>query len=371
MRIVLTVLVCFVGLCAAHPGHDHSHDNEVVQLISWEDPQSIIDRVRVSPKSFDPSMGQEVIISYRIKEDAEVHVDIFDETGVEIVAIDRDVKAGEHSVTWDGNTQGGRQAFGDVFLYTIKAITKGGKTYLYNPASLTGGISITPLEYKLDKEAGIFEFVLPKAAKVRIQTKLESGMHEHAVLSWKPFPAGRHTVRWDGKDMTGTRNLLKRSDLDVRLACFTLPDNAILFSGTVVPHSDFDGTLYSQREHVWGTEGKSYHYRHLPYICREPRFLMSFPGSEAFQGGIKAVAGYVPVRIEIAPSERQHLINTRFKVQLYVDGVFLYETVDATTPFNVLLDTQNFTPGKHVLTANVLSYDDHNGALSQLIQIGE
>lgn len=370
MRLLLSLLF-LSSMCVAHPGHDHESEN-TIQIVTWQDAQSIIDRVKATPKRFSRAAGQAVNISYRIKQGAEVHIDIFDENGNEVACIDKEVKAGEHTVVWDGMNNS-KPVCGKVFLYVIKAFTEDGKAYFYNPAQITGGIQVKPLEYTLDREKGKFEFVLPQTCKVQIRAGIAHGMYVEPVIDWEPFLPGRHSILWDGKDQTGMLNLLKRKDVELMMSCYTLPDNTVI----VEDPEEFianESKNAAVRDAVWATAGKYYHYGHLPEVCREPEFtievLNNINGS-ANSSEIPKVSGELPLRIQISRKDEKRLIDTRFEIQIYMDGVFVYETEDAMTPFNLHIDTKSFLPGKHVLTVNVLAYDDHYGSLSKIIEIGE
>jgi hypothetical protein len=61
------------------------------------------------------------------------------------------------------------------------------------------------------------------------------------------------------------------------------------------------------------------------------------------------------------PQERARLINTRFEVMMFLDTVFLAEEEDGALPYNYRLDTRALPPGPHLLTVNLLSYDQRVG----------
>jgi hypothetical protein len=79
----------------------------------------------------------------------------------------------------------------------------------------------------------------------------------------------------------------------------------------------------------------------------------------------------VPVRVELDERDEQHLINTRFEIMLFVDGTFIYEMYDGTSPFTYNWDTSRFAKGLHILTVNVFSFDDHVGIVSRKVILGD
>jgi hypothetical protein len=76
---------------------------------------------------------------------------------------------------------------------------------------------------------------------------------------------------------------------------------------------------------------------------------------------VPVVSGVTPLRVTLDPAHAVHLVDTRFEIMVFVDTVFLFESEDGSNPFNHLLDTRALAPGPHLLTVNVLAYDDHFG----------
>jgi hypothetical protein len=60
-----------------------------------------------------------------------------------------------------------------------------------------------------------------------------------------------------------------------------------------------------------------------------------------------------------------------FEVALYVDLNFFFEEEESTTPLTYLWDTSQLTPGPHLLTVNVFSYDGRIGTLTRSVIVGE
>ncbi len=335
-----------------------------------------VTRVKLDKKSFNPSAGEMVTLSFEITTRADAEVFIYDRLGGQVRNFAMPgLEAGRHSITWDGRDADGKLGAGDVFLYVIEARTKDGRKVIYNRAGRTGGLQVKTLEYTLDSDTGEIEYVLPKACMIRIRAGLEDGMFGNLLLDWKPSTAGRHTHQWDGMDSTGRMNLLNHRDLDIRLTCHTLPDNTIIATGSTIPlksHNNPGGSGNNSREQVWATKGKYLHYRHDPRICHQPRFKVLFPGSKkADDKGVPITSGITPLRIELDPRDAMHLINTRFEIMLFIDGVFIYEIEEGSSPFTFNWDTKGFAKGPHIITVNLIGYDDHIGIVSRRVIVGD
>jgi hypothetical protein len=336
-----------------------------------------VTRVGLDKKSFNPSSGEKVDLSFEITKQSDIRVFIYDRLGQEVQRFDKPaLDAGRHSITWDGCDANGKLAAGDVFLYIIEAKTKGGDKATYNRAEETGGLEVKPLEYTLDRETGEIGYVLPKACMIRIRAGLKDGMFVKSLFDdWKPSDAGRHKLQWDGKDNSGQLYLLKHKDLDIRLTCYTLPENTIIMMGDIVPFESKTNpasTEYQEREHIWATKGKYFHYQHDPRICHPPKFKVLFPtANEEKEQDAPVVSGVVPIRIELDPRDEKHLINTQFEVMLFVDGIFIYEIEEGSSPFTYNWDTKDFTKGPHIVTVNLIGYDDHIGIVSRKVILGD
>jgi hypothetical protein len=334
-----------------------------------------IKRVGLDQKSFNPSKGETAALGFDITSQADVRVIIYDRLGREVRSYYMsDLEPARHTVTWDGRRSDGWLASGDVFLYVIEAEGKDGKRVIHNPANKTGGIETKSLKYTVDRETGEITYVLPKACMIRIRAGLKDGMFGKSLFDWMPSTAGRHTYMWDGKDSSGWMNLLKNHHLSIRLTCYTLPTNTVIVTGQIVPlesKNNPESFNTEEWERLWGTKGKYLHYAHDPRICHQPRFKVLFPTGAEEKSDLVRVSGIVPIRIELDKRDARHLINTRFEVMIFVDGVFLYEIEEGSSPFTFNWDTKVFTKGPHIVTVNVVGYDDHIGILSRKVFLGE
>jgi hypothetical protein len=77
----------------------------------------------------------------------------------------------------------------------------------------------------------------------------------------------------------------------------------------------------------------------------------------------------VPVRVTLEARDASSLVNERFEMALYEDLQFLFEEEESLNPFTFLWDTTHLTPGAHLLTVNVLGYEDHYGVATQPVII--
>ena len=83
------------------------------------------------------------------------------------------------------------------------------------------------------------------------------------------------------------------------------------------------------------------------------------------------LSGKVPIRVEIAPEDKIYITNKRFEAMFFVDSVFLFEEEEGTSPLTFYWDTSRLNPGEHLLSVNIMSYDDHVGTKTQKVIIEE
>ena len=357
---VFISLIAVMEVCAAV-----SQQNEALKII----------KVGPAKKTFDISAGETASIGFEITRKADVQVVIYNRLGRKVRTFNLpDLEAKRSNVTWDGRTDQGKLAQGELFLYVIYAQTEDGQEAVHNTALRTGGFEVKSLEYTLDHKTGKIEYVLPKGCMIRIRAGLKDGLFANNLFDWVPRSAGRHTYMWDGKDQTGQMNLLKHHDLDIRLTCYTLPANSVIMKGNTIPlDSDIELTeaQVKERSELCGTKGKYFHYQHDPRHCHAPRFDFSFPNAMSGNGNLPQVTGITPVRVELDRRDAWELVNRRFEIAFYIDGVFIYEVEEGSSPFTFNWDTKTFAKGPHIVTVNLLGYDDHIGIANHKVIIGE
>lgn len=334
-----------------------------------------ITKVRLNSKTFAPANGEKTTLSFEITKAADIKIGIYDRLNRLVKELDiPKADAGEHSIEWDGRNCKNEIAEGKVFLYVIEAVDSDGKKIIYNPADRTGGNVVAAADYTYDKKNKTIEYVLPKTGMVRLRAGLKDGIFIRNILDWEPQTAGRHSLSWDGKDENGLFDIGSNGDLRLNLVCYTLPANTIIISGQSKPLSGAGSKeLSTTSEDIWAKKDKCPHYSHNPLNCHEQRFSISFPESNerTNEEGVPVLSGRVPIRIKIDPRDAEYMVNNKYEIMIYVDGIFLFETEDGTDPFTFHWDTQGFNKGVHIFTVNLINYDDHLGTLSKKIFLGE
>ncbi len=332
-----------------------------------------ISNVSLDKKSFNPSQGEVVKIRYRLSKEANVTIKLYDSDGnllriLKPKGIDR---KGYNERIWDGKDDSGRILPGEVYIYTIEAKdTSKDEFFIYDMADETGGIELVLRELNFDNKTGEIDYILPKAARVRIRIGLkEGGPLLSTLLDWQPQEAGRHSITWDGMDSSGVLNLLGNPNIIVNISSFSLPENSIILEGSAkqVP---IERTALEKRPKKKTDIKKSMHALHKRAKCHEPRFDFEILDIKEYKDkDVPIIEGAVPIRIRLDERDKLDLINSRFEIIFFIDNIFLFEEEEGTSPFTYRLDTKGLNEGEHILTVNIYSYEDHIASRSKRIFI--
>lgn len=324
-------------------------------LIPMSD-SSVLQVRRVSVDQKTVEVDESAKLTFQLTQPAAVQVKIRRGNGEIIRTFSLpEQQAAEIEVAWDGKDDVSQPVTPGVYLYAIET-QSAGRTAQYGAAAIGGGEEVLARRFTFDREKNKLHFALPAASYVRLRTGIRGLPVMNTTHDWIPLEAGEHVIPFEGMDKSGLFNLRKHPNLDINLTAFSLPANSIIVSGP-------EGMAARTDEHAWVDRGASFrHANHAPEDCHEPRFSIAVPTSDApAKDGSPVVSGIVPVRINIHADDEAHLINTRFEAMVFIDTIFLFEEEEATSPFTYQLDTRALAPGPHLLTVNLLSYDDHVG----------
>ena len=106
-----------------------------------------------------------------------------------------------------------------------------------------------------------------------------------------------------------------------------------------------------------------------------PHFLLSrltdraFPVKVAFPETVSKSAGRVVVHLDIDPKDREVLEGRQYEVILFVDTVFYLEEERGYLPFNAPIELGPLPPGEHVITANIITFNDQIGVGSRKLTV--
>lgn len=300
--------------------------------------------------------GASLAIGFSLDRASHVRLAIRSDAGTHVRTLDPGPQGpGRVTVEWDGLTQAGAAVSPGVYLYAITARDEAGGATTYGAARVEGGEEVFPKRFAIDPQSGIVSYGLPQASWVRLRALLRGYPLLATLMDWRPQPAGQHEFRWDGLDRDGMIQIGHHPNVRMEILAFALPENAVI----VEAKDDWAGR--GPNEAPPFARGFR-HALHAPANCREPDFEVDFPDADAWdEDGNPILGGESSIRIRLDPRDAAHLINQRFEAMFFVDTLFLFEEEEGTNPFSYRLDTTELSPGRHLLTVNVLSGDDHAG----------
>jgi len=314
-------------------------------------------KVSAQPKVIDLTKNESVTVKFEITDKAFITILFKDENENILKRAELGMKErGAHSFQWDGRGQDGSFVSTDVVIYLINARTEDGHYARYDPNPLTGGVELSGLEFVFDKEYKTISYTLPKTSRVRVRAGLTGGVLLKTIYDWKPQSAMHYQFIWDGYDQSSHISLSEHPKLNLNLSAFSLPDNAIIIENPEPAHLPPNQSFGEVKQ------GRHFHFPHPRLHCHEPRFKVSFLNKiEKDDENVIIVKGKVPLQVVIDPRDEAALIQNQFEVMFFIDTSFLFEEEKANSPSTFYLDFNDLTPGYHLVTVNVMTYDDHIG----------
>lgn len=333
-----------------------------------------VSQVRLDAPSFNPALGQEVALSYRLSAADRVWVRVYDPDGglVRTLVDGERQEAGARQARWDGRDWQGRVVPDEAYTFTVET----GSGAVFDPTVTSGGEVGDLTDARFDRQAGTVSYSLPAASRVLIRLGVRNGPMYKTLVDWKPRVAGSITEYWDGRDEDGLLVLWGRPGFSALITYVTLPD------ATVVAYGN-DAETYRayklgraegrpqkpERAAAAGRAGRLRPEGLVPAAwARAPQVELSFPRlAQAVE--VPEVAGEVAVRVEVAPEDRELLLREQFEIIFYVDGVFFAEAERGYLPFNWRWELDQLPEGEHLLTVNVASFRGQVGVASRKVRV--
>jgi len=327
-----------------------------------------ITSVGIEPKTLDVKTHGTAVIRYTLSRAAEVVVDLVDDEGriVRRLRNGQEQPAGPHTAVWDGLADNGQAVAGGAYRYVIRTKDVRGRETVYDPSTATGGEELQPRDFTYEPQSGAVRWLMPRAGYARIRVGLEGFPHLRTLLDWEPLEAGEQQVAWDGKDASGLIQVADHPNRVIRINAFALADNTVIVRGPSAAAPD-GPTLYAPSTKE---AGAYFHAHHARAVCHEVRCHVMFPDARRLSpDGQPVLSGKVPVRVVVDEVDAASVVNQRFEMVLYEDLTLLFEEEEALNPFTFLWDTSSLPAGLHLLTVNLLTYDDHYGVATLPVMI--
>ena len=338
--------------------------------------------VTAEKSDFKPGAGEAAAWRFRVSAEARLKARVYDARNLLVRSLeDDDVPAGDRRLRWDGKDDLGRVAPPGYYLLTLEATGKDG-TVRYDPSDATGGEATQAAAVAYDRAMGTVRYALQKPAIVRIQAGLKNdGPLLRTILDWVARPSGEHAEPWDGWDASGVIRFADSAMLDVQVAAYTLPVNAVVIddeapapSAPVRPAAspappaasprrarflDFAADRPARARDASRPHEMYNHWQHDRSRCHSPVATVRAVGVEAAAGGAVPVTGSLALRLDLPADDAAFLLSERFETVVYLDGVYAFEEEQAYLPFTWNLKAEMLSPGEHVVTFVLRGYEGH------------
>lgn len=321
--------------------------------------------VTVSDRFFQ-SPSTNPVVQARLREPLQLDVLVYEAGGRPLAFIEGSTPAVEHQVPLTALPPADR----GLYLFHLFTLDAAGKRIDEYPPQPEGGAYIDVADCRWDPATQRIHYFLPRAACVRIRAGLTDSAYVSEVLPWEAQPSGRKSIPWPGATNNPVvREMLGRPDFQTRVLALSLPANLVAderlrtqrFAGNNTPSTPLPDR-YSDRKAMPG--GTLYStVRRSSQISIADDYRLSLAAEPAPGRGV------VLLRLDCAEADRGRLLNQRFEVMVFLDGVFLMEDETALLPFNYRMSTRGLAPGQHLVTLNVLDSQGVPGTASAFIQV--
>lgn len=323
----------------------------------------LLDNVKISQASFNPSLNQEVAISYRLRRDAKINLQIFAPEGelVRTLVKNERRKMGIQQERWDGRDDQGVVVPDEAYSFVIEALDQGGSKKRYDP-SVKNWSQFDTAFATISEETNTITYTLPKPCRTRIRMGIANGPLLHTLVDWKPRVAGEITEHWDGWDRGKALEIRDHPQFKMVITNIELPENTIIIYGN---------KTIDYISHRGPSKIGSPATAPAPLATMfSPRVKISFPMTKDYlPEGMPLVKNKILVRVELEDEDKVLLSSTPYEIVFFLDGVFYAEEPTGSSPYNWVWDLSGVKPGEHILTVNLISHNDQIGAASKKIKV--
>lgn len=343
-----------------------------------------ISRVLIDTGSFNPTAGQTVNIGYHLAAPADVTLKIYgpNQELVRVLLDNAERSEGHHREEWDGKDDAHEVVPNEAYFFVIEAMGGGAKR-VYDPLTFSGGELVNPQSFEVRADEGIISYILPKASRVRIRAGVEKGPMLNTIVNWQPRVRGLCTEVWHGKDRQGVREFSRRPEAMVAEMSYALPENSIITIGNrdTVYRDD-----YLMRGHEKPRKPKTErepvvpgllckHWGSPVHLSRDPEIEVSFPELDGMESTSQPLVVSLSgdsaiVRVNVSDeAELRFLDEQRYEMVLFVEDVRVIEAEQSHIPFNWNWNLTPLAPGRHYLTINLVTVNDHAGTYTIEVDI--
>ncbi|MFC6671371.1 flagellar hook assembly protein FlgD [Marinobacterium aestuariivivens] len=340
-----------------------------------ESASQAISDTTINSNAFNPSLGEQVVLTYTLAQPDTVSVRVYDPDGGLVSTVLEGVEqaAGAQEISWDGLDIDSKVVPDEAYTFVVETTTGA----LYDPTTHSGGVVGDITEARFNEDGTVL-YNLPAAARTLIRLGVHNGPMLKTLVDWKPRVAGEITEYWDGYDEDNRYKLRGAKDFSALITYVTLPDATVITYGNKEEtYRDYKLGRAQGRAQKPDRPRRSGAELELrpeglvpPAWARSPRVDMTFPQlSGVEKDDVPEVQDAIDIHISVNPDDLDHLLQDQFEIIFFLDNVFFAEAERGYLPLNWRWELQQIPPGEHVLTANVSSFTGQVGVASRKIKI--
>jgi len=334
--------------------------------------------VALSRRSFNPSRGETVALSYTLSTASTVTVRVFDaDRDLVRVVVDRARQpAGVQRAVWDGRDLDGRVVPNEAYVFTVEAGGSTGADAVYDPITFSGGEPFDLGTAQVSRETGTLTYRLSQPARVLVRIGIPGSALLRTLVDWEPRTQGEITEYWNGRDRDNLIDVISKPNYTVLITYFTLPDASVVtFGSGGADYRAYKAQMRSKRppkpaRPMANTRRLSPSFLAPRATDRDFQATIRFP--ELDKGDTPAVPTIrdrVLARIDVPGADRAVLAGRQFEIILFADTTYVAEEERGYVPFNFPWDLRQLPPGEHVLTVNIVTFDGQIGIGSRRIRV--
>ena len=322
-----------------------------------------ISDIAVESRTFRPSNGETVSITYKLSRPGKAIIKIFDPDMYLIRDLTGEVdKPGLNRVIWDGRDLGGRVVPDGAYFFVIEALDSERSLATYDPVTFSGGESIAPVELTFDRATGLVRYQLTRDAWVKIRAGISGGPLLKTIVNLAPRLVGENEEFWDGKDDSGHVEIIGQKDWKLMAEAISLPENSVIAVGNEeYDYFEYTNVMASDRPRKSNrsvARGEKWLLGlptdRLVRLGMQPRFRFELPQAIAkTETQIPIVRGKVPFLIILDKEVKRYVTEQRYEIVFFVDFRFGGEVDEGYSPYKWVWDSRTTRNGEHIITVNV------------------
>jgi hypothetical protein len=337
----------------------------------------LLSDVKISKTSFNPGLGEELALYYHLSKPAKVTMHVYDPDHglIRMLATEKDVNAGEHTIIWDGKDLDGNLVPDEAYFFTIMAEDESGAKEIYDSTTFSGGAEHDITTAEVNPQSQTITYKMPEMGRVMIRMGIQGGPLMNQLVDWKPRVKGMITEYWNGKDKDNLVDLHNHPKFKMIVTYFTLPENSVIaFGNKTQTYRDYKKSIAAERpvkiKRPSAVQKVSHHYGLPRTMDYSPNVNMAFVNAQgADTDGVAVLNDKTLVKVELDEQDKLIFQNQQFEICFFLNGEFYAEDEAGYTPFNWVWDLSNVDVGEHVLTVNISGFKDQIGVLSRKVKV--